>query len=173
MSLSTSVLPLQISLIAAIGKKRELGCNNQLIWCIREDQQNFKRLTLGHAILMGRKTYESIGRPLAGRTNLVLTRDTTYIATGCRVVHTLDVALSEAQSLGETELFVCGGAEIYAQAMPHATRMYLSWIEAAAPADTFFPAWNASQWRAELEVSFPAKDAAPAWRYQVLERVSR
>lgn len=162
---------MHISLIAAIGQKREIGRNNQLLWRIREDLQNFKRLTLGHVILMGRKTYASIGRPLPGRTNVVLTRDAAYEAPGCTVVHTLEAAIAHAVSLGETELFVCGGADLYTQALPMASRLYLSWIEATEPsADTYFPAWNLSKWRVELEVGFPAVEGAPAWQYQVLER---
>lgn len=160
-----------ISLVAAIGQKREIGRDNQLLWRIREDLQNFKRLTLGHVILMGRKTYASIGRPLPGRTNVVLTREAAYEASGCTVVHSLDAAIAHAASLGETELFVCGGADLYAQALPVASRLYLSWIEATEPAaDTYFPAWNPSQWRVELDVGFPTVEGTPAWHYQVLER---
>ncbi len=164
---------IEISLIAALGQKREIGNNNELLWRIREDLQNFKRLTLGHIILMGRKTYESIGRPLPGRTTLVLTRQEKYEAPGCIMVHTWDAAVDYAQHAGEKELFVCGGAEIYAKALPHASRMYLSWIEATQTADAYFPAWVATKWRVELEVGFPAGESAPAWRYQVLERISQ
>ena len=170
-TLSLSSPPLKISLVAALGKNREIGRNNQLLWRIREDLQNFKRLTLGHFILMGRKTYESIGRPLPGRTNLVLTRQADYMAPGCSVVRTLEAAEAMVRQAGAPELFICGGADVYAQALPSASRMYLSWIEATQEADTFFPSWTAQKWRVELDVGFPASDGDPSWRYQVLERI--
>jgi dihydrofolate reductase len=162
--------PLVISMIAAIGQKREIGNGNALLWKIKADLQNFKQVTLGHMILMGRATYESVGRPLPGRTNVVLTRQEGYEAPGCVVVHSLEAALAYAAEKGETELFVCGGGEIYTQLLPQATRLYLSLIEDTKEADAYFPAWQPEAWRVELDVGFPSVEGAPAWRYQVLER---
>lgn len=130
-----------LNIIAAIGKNRELGKNGDLIWRISEDLKKLKELTTGHPIIMGRKTYESIGRPLPGRTNIVITRDTSYEAEGCIVVNSLEGALSEAKhSPGSDEIFIFGGASIYEAALPQTDRVYLTLIEATdSEADTYFP----------------------------------
>ena len=132
----------RISIIAAIGKNRELGKNNDLIWRISADLKRVKALTTGHTIVMGRKTYESIGRPLPNRHNIVITRDTGFAAPGCTVVHSLEDALKNAAE-DENEIFIFGGAEIYRQALPLTDHLYLTLIEATDPnADTFFPAYE-------------------------------
>ena len=134
-----SVTKPQISIIAAVGKNRELGKKNELIWRIPPDLKRFKALTTGHPIIMGRKTYESIGRPLPGRTNIVVTRTEQEIP-GCVVVHSLDGALRTAEGVDTDEVFVIGGAQLYAEAIPHADRLYLTTIDAEdADADAFFP----------------------------------
>lgn len=134
-------------MIAAIGAEtRALGKNNELLWHLPEDLKFFKQTTLGHAVIMGRKTYESIGKPLPSRTNIVVTRSPIYRAEGCKVVTSLDSALAFARSLtnsGSPELFIIGGAEIYAQAIPHADRLYLTLIEDPGDgADVFFPEYE-------------------------------
>ena len=137
-----------ISIIAGIGKANELGKGNQLLWQLPKDMKHFRDLTTDHTVIMGRKTFESIGRPLPKRRNIVITRDTTYRADGVEVVHSLDEALQLAaleqgrgfeENQDEVELFIIGGAEIYAQALPRANRLYITHVGANFDADTFFP----------------------------------
>lgn len=130
-------MPPILSAIAAMGHRRVIGRNNQLPWHLPADLAHFKAITTGHPILMGRKTHESIGRVLPHRRNIVLTRNPHYQAAGVVVVHSLDEAVSacpEAQ-----EIFIIGGADIYALAMPRLSRLYLTLIHADFTGDTFFP----------------------------------
>jgi len=125
-----------LSIIAAIGDNRELGKGNQLLWHIRQDLKRFKTLTTGHTVIMGRKTYESIGKPLPNRTNIVITKDTTFMAPGCIIAHSLDEAIHEST---DTETFIIGGASIYTQAIDKADKLYLTKVKGTYDADTFFP----------------------------------
>ncbi len=130
-----------ISIIAGIGKNRELGKGTHLVWRIRDDLQRVKALTMGHPLIMGRKTYESIGKPLPGRTMIVISRTETEIP-GCVVVHSLEDALAHARGIDREEIFLFGGAQIYEQGLPFADRLYLTLIDAEdRDADTFFPAF--------------------------------
>lgn len=134
-------------MIAAIGAEtRALGKDNKLLWHLPEDLKYFKQTTLGHAVIMGRKTYESIGKPLPSRTNVVVTRTPTYKAEGCKVVDSLESALAYARALtnpGSNEIFIIGGAEIYAQALPITDRLYLTLIDSPGEgADVFFPEYE-------------------------------
>lgn len=133
----------KISIIAAIGKNtRAIGKNNQLLWCIPEDLQRFKKLTSGRPIIMGRKTFESISRPLPNRTNIIVTRDKNFQALGCVICYSLEEALEKAKEIEKEEIFVIGGAEIYQQAMPFADKLYLTLMESDAEGDTFFPEYG-------------------------------
>ncbi|MCB9819500.1 dihydrofolate reductase [Candidatus Nomurabacteria bacterium] len=133
-----------ISAIAAIGKNRELGTKNQLSWRISDDFKRVKELTMGHPLIMGRKTYESIGRPLPGRTNIVITRDQDYTAEGCVVVTSIESAIEEARKVEDKEIFIFGGAEIYKLALPFTDHLYLTLIDDEDPsADTHFPDYSA------------------------------
>lgn len=133
----------RISIIAAIGKNRELGKNNNLIWRIRDDLKRVKELTTGHPIIMGKKTYESIGRPLPNRTNIVLTQDKDHAPEGCVMVHSLDEAFEKAREVEEEEIFIFGGSYVYTQTIDMADRLYLTLIEDTdADADTFFPEYT-------------------------------
>ena len=114
-------------------------------WRLPDDLRRFKRLTTGHAVIMGRKTFESIGSPLPGRNNIVITRSSYWAPPGCVIAHSLEDALSRAGDSGEA--FVIGGAQIYALAMPLARRLYLTEIERAFEGDAFFPEFDRSQWR--------------------------
>ena len=147
-----------ISIIAALGSNRAIGYQNQLPWRLPADLQRFKQLTMGHHILMGRKTFESIGRPLPGRTSIIITRQSDYKAKDCLIAHSLEEAIALAQSRGEQEAFVIGGADIYAQALPLADRMYLTWVEAEPEADAFFPVFDEKDWEQIEEVSFAADE---------------
>lgn len=134
-----------ISLIAAVAKNRVIGVDNQLPWHIPEDLAYFKRTTLGAPIISGRKNYESIGRPLPGRTNIVLTRDKTYQAPGCIVVSTVDEAIAAAGAVAE--VFIIGGGEIYRLFFAQAERLYLTEIDQEVDGDITFPQIEASQWQ--------------------------
>jgi dihydrofolate reductase len=114
-------------------------------WHISEDLKRFKTLTMGHPVVMGRKTFQSIGKPLPGRDNIVITRSHAFAAPGCRVVHSLAGALTAAQ--GAAEVFVIGGAEIYALALPLAGRLQLTEVDAAIDGDAYFPNYDRSAWR--------------------------
>lgn len=163
-------MPPTLSAIAAMDKNHLIGKNNQLPWHLPADLAHFKAITTGHPILMGRKTHESIGRPLPNRTNIVLTRDAHYQAEGVIVVHTLDEALAscpEAQ-----ELFIIGGAEIYQLAFPRLQKLYLTFIHQAFEGDTYFPAFSAKEWREISREDCPADEKnAYAYSFLLLERV--
>lgn len=126
------------SIIAAVGKNRELGKDNQLVFHIKEDMQFFKSTTMGHPVLMGLNTFKSIGRPLPGRTNFVATRHPEILPDGVEPVRDLRQFL-EKNATSEAEIFVIGGAAIYAAALPYATTLYLTEIAATADADVYFP----------------------------------
>mgnify|MGYP001587683861 CR=1 FL=1 len=128
-----------ISLIAAIGKNNELGKENDLLWRLPADQKFFRETTSLHAIIMGRKTFESIGRPLPNRRNVIITRDVNYKKAGVEIVHSLAAVLDLFPDQKE-EIFIIGGAEIYKQAMPIADKLYITHIDAEdKKAEVFFP----------------------------------
>lgn len=130
-------------MIAAIGKNRELGKGNDLLWRIPEDLKRFRSLTKGHPIIMGRKTYESIGRPLPERTNIVVTRDKDWSAEGVLPVASIDEAIQLAKiKPGNDEIFIIGGGQIYELGLPFADRLYLTLIEDFKDADSFFPEYE-------------------------------
>jgi dihydrofolate reductase len=137
----------KISLIAAIGKNRELGKNNDLIWKIPEDLKRFREKTRGHAIIMGRKTWESLPtKPLPGRYNIVITRDDKYSVGNLEkvtIARSLEEAVNEAKKVEQNEIFVIGGGQIFEQAISIADKLYLTIIDADFDADTFFPDYSA------------------------------
>ncbi|MEU0094867.1 dihydrofolate reductase [Kribbella sp. NPDC006257] len=130
-----------IILIAAVGANGVIGRDNDLPWRIREDLQHFKQLTLGHTLVMGRKTYDSIGRPLPGRRTVVVTRQHDWEADGVEVVHTVEEALKQ-----EGEIYVAGGGEIYRQAFPYADRLELTEVDQSPDGDVTFPTFDRSAW---------------------------
>lgn len=138
-------------MIAAIASEnRAIGLNGRLIYYIPEDLKRFRKITSGHPIIMGRKTFESIGHPLENRTNIVITRDEDYFVESIIIVHSLEEALRLASpasgeaslAQGDDEVFIIGGGEIYKQAMPHADKLYLTIVEGNPDADTFFPDYS-------------------------------
>ena len=135
----------RLSLVAAIARNRVIGIGGRLPWHLPEDLRRFKRLTMGAPVIMGRRTHESIGRPLPGRRNIVVTRQAAARWAGCTVVPSLPAALALAADAPEA--FVIGGAELYAEALPHASRLYLTLIDATYDGDTWFPEFEASAWR--------------------------
>ncbi len=131
-----------ISLIAAISKdRRALGNKNQLLWHLPGDLPRFKKITMGHPIIMGRKTFESIGKPLPGRTNIVVSK-TLHTITGAVVCHTVEEALQRATKEKTGETFIIGGAMLYEQTITYADRLYLTIVEDEPEADVFFPNYN-------------------------------
>lgn len=133
--------------VVAMSENRVIGDENSLPWYLPADLQHFKKITLGHPILMGRKTYESIGQPLPQRTNIILTRNIQFSAPGCVVLNTLD-QLDQQPALKEAkEIFVIGGAEIYRQLMPEITRIYMTVVHEQFEGDAFFPELDMSGWQ--------------------------
>jgi len=129
---------MKISAIVAVAKNNVIGKDNDLIWRLSEDLKRFKRITSGHSIIMGRLNYESIGRPLPNRTNIIITRQTDYQVDGCVVVNSLEDALKVARENGDDEAFVIGGAQIYKLAMPLVDKIYLTEVHEEFDGDVFF-----------------------------------
>ncbi len=126
-------------MIAAIGEHRELGKDNKLIFDIPDDMKYFRETTRGHAIIMGRKTFESIGRALPNRTNIVISRNADFHAEGCEVVASLEEALDHAKKVEPEEIFIIGGGQVYQQGIAHADRLYLTVVKGSFECDTHFP----------------------------------
>jgi len=160
----------KIALVAAMDKNRAIGRAGALPWYLPDDLKRFRALTLGKTVLMGRKTYQSIGRPLPKRRNVVLTKDPSFGAEGIEVVHSLDDAL-----LLDEEIMVIGGGEVYALFLPLATHLHLTLVDTTIPdADTFFPEWNPAQWRETHREFHPAdKHHLFSFNFVDLERVER
>jgi dihydrofolate reductase len=133
-----------LTLVAAMGANRVIGRDGDMPWHFSEDLKHFKRTTIGGVMIMGRKTFDSIGRPLPGRRSIVVTRSSDWSHDGVEVAHSLDEALTLAGS--GARVFVVGGGEIYAQALPLATRLVLTEIDDAPDGDTFFPDWSRDEW---------------------------
>lgn len=129
----------QISIIAAIGQNRELGKDNKLLWNIPDDMKRFKELTTGHLVIMGRKTYESIGKPLQNRINIIITRDKNYKQENCLIAYSLEEAIELGKAKENEEIFIIGGGQIYNETINIADRLYLTIIKGEFNADTFFP----------------------------------
>jgi dihydrofolate reductase len=147
-----------IALIAAMSQNRVLGKDNQLVWHLPKDMRFFKTKTMGYPVVMGRKTFESFGSALPGRTNIIITRNPAYRAEGAIVVTSLEAALAEAARHHPDTIFVAGGAEIYRQALPVADTMYLTHIHAAFEGDAFFPEFSESEWQPVARESVPADE---------------
>ncbi len=158
-----------VSLIAALTSERIIGKDNALPWHLPADLKHFKQLTLGKPIVMGRKTFESVGHPLPGRHNVIVTHQRDYHVPHCTVVHSLQAAFDTLQAT--PEIFVIGGAEIYRQALPFADQMYLTLINAAIPGNIYFPIWQAAEWEQVSEICVEADSQNPyAYRFLLLKR---
>ena len=158
-----------VSLIVAMDRARAIGSAGRLPWHIPADLKRFRALTTGHHIVMGRKTYESIGRLLPGRTSVIVTRNPDYAVPGALVAHSVEEALTRCA--GETEIFVIGGAQVYREALPLAHRLYLTEVDGTFPADTWFPELPDATWR-ELSREHRA-ESGPGYSgfdYVVIER---
>ena len=147
-----------ISIIAAMDENRLIGSNNDLPWHLPADLQRVKQLTTGHAIILGRKNYESIGRPLPNRKNIVITNNPDYEAPGCVVVNSIDAAVAEA---ADDDIYIFGGARIYEQMFDLAERMYLTLIHSTFEGDTWFPEYNTEDWEVIERQDFSADEKNP------------
>jgi len=157
-----------LSIIVAMSRHRVIGLNNSLPWRLPADLKRFKRLTMGHTLLMGRKTLQSIGRLLPGRTIVVITRQKDFAAEGVLVAHSIDEALKLAAG---DEVFIAGGAQIYHQTLPLADRLYLTIIDAEFAGDAYFPALDESDWQLLSEERHDPSEANPySYRFLVYER---
>ena len=157
-----------ISVIVAVAENGTIGDKNTLLWHIKEDMKHFRTLTTGHPVVMGRKTYDSLGRPLPNRRNVVITRQDIAIE-GCEIAHSLEEALSLLTP--DEEVFVIGGAQIYAEAMPLADRFYLTVVEHPYEGDTAFPAWDRDQWQLIESECFEQGESYPhPFRFETYER---
>ncbi len=157
-----------LTLVVAMGRNRAIGYRNQMPWHLPADLSRFKRLTIGRAVIMGRRTFQSIGRPLPQRLNIVLTRDPDFHVEGVLRADGLDTARALARAAGlKEEAMVIGGAQIYALVLPHATRIELTEVELSPEGDAFFPALDAGIWR---EVSRERHAGDPAFSFVTLER---
>jgi len=166
---------MRLAVIVAQAENRVIGNQNRLPWHLPEDLKYFKAVTLGKPIIMGRKTYESIGRPLPGRTNIVVTRDLDYQREGVEVVHSLDQAIARAEQValigGGDEALVIGGAELYGQALDRCQRLYLTQVHAAVEGDARFPAFSPEEWSTVACEEHAASGSNPfAYSFIVLER---
>lgn len=159
---------MRISLIVAMANNRVIGNNNQMPWHLPADFAYFKKITTGHPIIMGRKTFESIGRPLPGRRNIVVSRNPVFRADGADVVASLEAAI---KACGDTDAFVIGGATLYTEALPYVDRIYLTEVDSSPVGTTLFPALDKKQWR---EIARERRDAdeknGHAMAFVVLER---
>jgi dihydrofolate reductase len=135
----------RISIIVAMALNRTIGINNTLPWRCPEDLKHFKSLTMGHHMIMGRKTFDSIGKPLPGRTTVVVTRNTALNIDGCTIAHSLEAAIKACTD--DSEIFIVGGAELYALAMPLVTNLYITEIQQEVLGDAYFPEFSHTQWQ--------------------------
>jgi dihydrofolate reductase len=146
----------EVTLICALTPERVIGRDNRLLWKLRADMLRFKELTTGHPILMGRKTWDSLGRPLPNRRNIVLTRQKDFLPEGAEVVGSVEEAFSLCP--GEEEIFVIGGGEIYAATLPLATRLLLTYVEAKLAGDAYFPEFSSTDFREVSRSEHPADE---------------
>lgn len=161
----------RISLIAAVAENGVIGLGQAMPWRLSSDMRRFRQLTMGKPVIMGRKTFATLGKPLSGRTNIVVTRDRSFASPGAITAHSLDDALASPEAGAADEIMVIGGGEIYAAAIGRAERLYITHVEARPAGDTLFPAIDPASWRAVREEQLPAgeKDSA-ATRFVVYER---
>lgn len=172
---------MKLALIAAVADNNAIGINNKMPWYLPGDLRYFKAVTMGKPIIMGRKTFDSLGKPLPGRTNIVITRDKGWYHEGVKVVHSLDEAIALAEALilteapalinGNEEIMVIGGEQIYRQAIAHANRLYLTKVYQSFDGDAFFPKIDLQQWQEISREDIQSKDDQPlTYSYLILDR---
>jgi dihydrofolate reductase len=163
---------MKISLIVAMASNRAIGLNNQMPWHLSADLKRFKQITMGHPIIMGRLTFEAIGRPLPGRTNIIVSRNPAYKQEGCVIVDSVEAAINQACRLAD-EVFVIGGSTLYEASLPIAGTLYITQINQDFEGDTFFPALDESCW-VELEREDVVDDPLVSFSYSflILQKIS-
>lgn len=160
---------MQVSIIVAMDRNRVIGKNGTLPWHISSDLQNFKKITMGKTIIMGRKTHESIGRPLPGRENIILTRDKNYQAEGCTVLQCIEDIFEYCKNVDE--VMITGGSEIYQQSLEQASRLYLTEVHTEIEGDTFFPEFERNEWKEISREEFKADEKNEFdYSFVILER---
>ena len=171
---------MRLSLIVAMAKNRTIGLDGAMPWHVPEDLKFFKRVTMGHPVIMGRKTYQSIGAALPGRTNIVVTRNKDFEAADADVVHDLSEALTKAKATeelwrpdgGREEIFVIGGADIYGQALPEAQRIYMTEVHQVHSGDALFPELAEGEWKeTDRQDRDPETPGGSAYSLVILDRV--
>ena len=161
------------SIIVAAAENGVIGRDNRLPWHLPRDLQHFRRLTMGHHVIMGRKTFESIGKPLPGRKLIIVTRNPHYCAAGCTVVNDMAAAMKVAEHAGETEVFIAGGGSVYKEALAWADKVYLTKVKTTLAGDTLFPVLDADAWRQVCHTPHLADEQhAYAYDFVVCERNS-
>ena len=165
---------LPLSLIAALGENRVIGVDNSMPWHLPGDFKYFKATTLGKPIIMGRKTWDSLGRPLPGRLNRVVSRQTDLALEGAEVFPSLEAAVERADAWarehGADELMLIGGAQLYAQGLAQADRLYLTRVALSPEGDAWFPAFDENQWKLVSNLPNPAEGDKPAYNFEVWEK---
>ena len=160
-----------ISIIVAMSENRVIGKDNGLPWRLSEDLKRFRILTMGHPVIMGRKTFESIGKPLPGRTNIVITRNREWHSTDVLVCSSIEEALQLAnRQPGSQEIFICGGGEIYQQALSRTQRIYLTLVEQVVEGDVYFPVLEADGFKEISREVLQAQSGVPAYSFITLEK---
>lgn len=162
-----------LSIVVAASENNVIGKDNRLLWTLPNDMKFFKNTTWGMPVIMGRKTYESLGKPLAGRTNIVITTRNNWEPEGAIVVNNLEAAMEAARSTDALEAFIIGGGEIYRQSLPLCSRVYLTRVHTTIDGDTYFPELPEAEWTLHSRLDFPA-DARHAFAYsfEVWDKVS-
>ena len=162
----------RLSMVVAMARNRVIGADGKIPWHLPNELQLFKSVTMGHHIIMGRKTYESIGRLLPGRTTVIVTRQKDYSISGAKIAHTLEQAITLCN--GDSEIFVIGGGELYRAAMRMADRLYLTVVDAEPAGDTQMPEFNATEWRLQSTKQYSRDERhAHDYRFEVHDRVER
>lgn len=163
-----------VSAIVAAARNRVIGKNNEIPWYLSSDLKYFKRTTLGHHIIMGRKSFESIGRPLPKRTNIIITRNPFFVATGCLIARSVQEALHIALENGETEAFIIGGGQIYELCLPFLDKVYLTEVDATPEGDVYFPILDPDEWALNSSEPHPAdeKNDHP-YSFNVYDRIPK
>jgi dihydrofolate reductase len=159
---------MKLSLIVAVAQNNVIGHNNQLIWHLPNDLKQFKRLTTGHCIIMGRKTFDSIGKPLPNRTSIIISRNPDFQIDNCLTVSSLNEAIKKAKELGETEAFIIGGAEIYRLSLSLVDKIYLTEVHHTFEGDTFFPEIDKNSWQETHREDFET-DEKHLYKYSFVE----
>jgi dihydrofolate reductase len=157
-----------LSIIVALSENNVIGRDNGLPWRLSADLKRLKALTMGHHIIMGRRTWESLGRPLRGRENVVITRDKNFVAEGATVVHSLEEALNISSA--DSEVFIFGGGKVFQEALPKVNKIYLTKVHTTIEGDTFFPEINKDEWT-EVEKLFCTKDEKNQFDYSFITMV--